>query len=69
MYKLEDIKKIEDEKDLESIILKIVDLKTGLVLEHMKADTARQAEIKKEIKELGAISDYITNKLNYKTSQ
>lgn len=67
MYKLEDVKQITNEDELESIILKVMDSKTGLVLEHMKADDTRKAQIKKEIAELDAISDYITNELEYKT--
>lgn len=67
MYKLEDVKQITNEDELESIILKVMDYKTGLVLEHMKADDTRQAQIKKEIAEIDAISEYITSKLEYKT--
>ena len=58
MYTLEEIKKITDEKELENVILRMVNKKTELLLEDLSATNERKQEIKEELKELERITDY-----------
>lgn len=58
MYTLEEIKKITDEKELENVILRMVNKKTELLLEDLSATKERKQEIKEELQELERITDY-----------
>lgn len=64
---LEEIKKIEDESKLETILLNVVNEQINVTLEFLKAQQNRQTEIEKQIRQLKEIESYLVKKLNYNT--